>query len=133
MKNYEWYTIDGRFRAARDISKLEYAGNTKDAEELRQLLGEAIAAYNPPEYFAFSDKKNKLLILLYGKSGFVDSNEFDKFICAHLDNYICHVNAESTWMSGMLCQQCEPIITTKSVERWNVFETEDGQLWFEQM
>jgi len=133
MENYEWNTIEGRFNAARKVVKLDQEGKTEEAEKLRELLREATAVYGPPEYYVLADKKNKQIILLYGKTECFDDNEFDKFIRNHIDNYICHVKTGCTWLSGMICQQCEPTITAKRFEKWNVFETDDGQLWFEQM
>ena len=133
MKVYEWNTEDGRFQASRDVMRLEQKGSVEEANALRELLQEAIVAYQAPEYYVLKDMKNKQIVLLYGNRGFMEVNEFDKFIYAHIDNYICHVNLGCTWIEGMICQQCEPTITAKKFEKWHVFETEDGQLWFEQM
>lgn len=133
MNNYEWNTVDGRFRVAGDIMKFEHSGKEKEAEELKETLREALAIYAMSEYYVLIDKANKQLLLLYGRRDAWDENAFDKFLRKHIDNYVCHVESGCTWMHGLICQQCEPIITTKKYEKWNVFETEDGQLWFEQM
>ena len=133
MKNYEWNTINGRFEAAGDIMRLENKGKKEEADKLRELLNEASSIYGHPEYYIFTDKANKKLVLLYGKRGIsLEDTLFDQFVQRHTDDYVGHVQIGCTWLPGMVCQQCEPTFTAKKVERWNVFETEDN-LWFEKM
>lgn len=133
MESYEWSTIDGRFQAARNVWKLRAGGKEKEAAELTETLREATYIYQDPEYYVLLDKKNKQLLLLFGHVDNFEENGFCKFVRAHNDNIVCSVHTRCTWLPGMIVQQAEPIITAHKYERWNVFETDDGQLWFEQM
>lgn len=123
---FQWDTIDGRYKAARQIVKLDSEGELEEAGVLRKLLDEAILVYNSPEYVVFRGRKS--LFAVYGHS---DMECLNDYIRENKTDFICRVKIGCTFLPGMICQQAEPVLLPGTrTEKFYAFEGRDGKPWF---